>query len=305
MANPTTGLFETLVAAADMASESLKFTNAFSELVYAGYQPINASFGQTLNVPIPSVSEGDVTDIGGGQITPTDTAHTSTSITFDKHFSSSFVIKSWDMIRTPRDLASLFIQPRYEAMLRKINSTLFTLVNTSNFNVHSSITGGSDTFTRANIGTGWANLTAYGVPTDQPGALSFITHPIVYSNMLSTTDFYQESVVGINTAEAAQKMAVLAPAFNTQIVFDQHFIPTSGAYPALLFHKYAIAVVSANMPASGDPGIKETVSFPRPWLPVQLQMQYSIRDQGWLVHMHCGWGVKVVRPEFGQYLVST
>lgn len=305
MANPTTGMFQTLVAGAAEASKSLRFTNAFSEKVYAGYEPVDATIGQTLNVLIPSVNEGDVTDIGGNQINVTDTAHTSTSIVFDKHFSNAFVIKSWDMVRTPAKLAELFLQPRMEALLRKVNSTLFGLVNTTQFNIHSSITGGSDTFTRANVATGWANLTAYGVPTDDPDSLSFISHPVVYGNMLSTTDFYQESVVGITQAENAQQKAMLNEAFNTKFLYDQHFVPTSGAYPALMFHKHAIAVVSANLPSANDPSVMETVEMVRPWLPVQIQMQYSLKDQGWLIHMHCGWGVKVVRPEYGQYLVTT
>lgn len=305
MANPTTGLFETLVAAANEAQGSLKYTNAFSEWVYAGHQPINAQIGQTLNVPIPSVNEGDVTDIGNGQINVTDVAHSNVQIVFDKHFSTTFVIKSWDQIRTPRDLYTMYYEPRLEALLRKVNATLFNLVNTTNFSIHSSITGGSDVFTRANLGTAWSNLTGYGVPTAQPGMMAFITHPTVYANMTSTTDFYQESVVGINTAEQVQQKAMLAPAYNTSIIYDQHFTATSGAYPALMFHRYAIAVVSANLPSAGDPSVMETVAMPRPWLPVQIQTQYSLRDQGWLTHMHCGWGTKVVRPEFGQYLVST
>lgn len=305
MANSTTGYFETLVAAANEAQTSLKYTNAFSEWVYAGHKPVTAQIGQTLNVPIPTVNEGDVTDIGGGSITPTDTAHTNQQIVFDKHFSTSFVIKTWDDIRTPRDLYSIWLEPRLEGLLRKVNSTLFGLVNTTQFNVHSSITGGSDTFTRANLGTAWANLTAYGVPTSQPNSMGFITHPAVYANMTSSTDFYQESIVGKDVAEMVQQRAMIADAYNTRIVYDQHFTPTSGAYPALMFHKYAIAVVSANLPSANDPSVQETVALPRPWLPVQIQMQYSLRDQGMLFHMHCGWGCKVVRPEFGQYLVTT
>ena len=137
--------------------------------------------------------------------------------------------ESWDQIRTPRDLYTMYYEPRLEALLRKVNATLFNLVNTTNFSIHSSITGGSDVFTRANLGTAWSNLTGYGVPTAQPGMMAFITHPTVYANMTSTTDFYQESVVGINTAEQVQQKAMLAPAYNTSIIYDQHFTATSGA----------------------------------------------------------------------------
>lgn len=305
MASTTTGLFETLVAGMSEASQHLKYSNAFSELVYAGYEPITAQYGQTLNVLIPTVSEANTADIGGGPIQVRDTDHTSRSIVFDKHFSDSFIIKTWDQIRTPRQLADLYLQPAMEGLLRKVNNTLVQLVNTTQFSTHASITGGADTFTRANMGTAWSNLAAAGVPVDTPGDLNLVTHPVPYANMLSTTDFYQESVVGINTAEMTQQRAMLAPAFNTRLAWDQHFVAVSGAYPALMFHKHAIAVVSANLPGSNDHSVMETTSFVRPWLPVQVQMQYSLKDQGHIIHMHCGWGVKVTRPEYGCYMVST
>jgi len=37
-------------------------------------------------------------------------------------------------------------------------------------------------------------------------------------------------------------------------------------------------------------------------VPVQVQMQYSLRDQGWLVNIHCFWGVAVVRADYAALL---
>ena len=39
-----------------------------------------------------------------------------------------------------------------------------------------------------------------------------------------------------------------------------------------MFHRYAIAVVSANLPSAGDPSVMETVAMPRPWLPDQIRL---------------------------------
>lgn len=304
MANPTTGLFETLTAAASIASASLKFKNAFIDAVYTEYQPINAEMGVTLNVNIPTVSEGDTVDIGNGPLQPTDTAHDTVAITFDKHFSNSFVIKSWDKIRTPADLASMYLQPRLESCLRKVNRSIAQLVTSTNFTTHTLITGvGADVFQRVDLAGAWANLTAIGVPVDDTANMFMITNPTAYSNMLASTEFVNESVVGVSAAETAQQRAVLLKQFNAQLMYDQHIANyNSGKQAALFFHRHAIAMVTANMPPSGSSAVTETTVFPKPGLPVQIQAEYSLKDQGWLFNVHCGYGIKVVRENFGQRL---
>src|SRR4051812_38342347 len=113
-------MFQTLLTAATDAAAILRFRNAFLDAIYWDYQPIVAVPYQNLTVIVPTVSEGDVVDIGGGPLQPTDTDHGTATITLDHHFSSSFVVKSWDQIRTPVDLQKKYIAPRFEALKRKM-----------------------------------------------------------------------------------------------------------------------------------------------------------------------------------------
>lgn len=302
--NPTTGLFQTLVAAAATASKNLVFSNAMLDCVYLDYQPITPDPYTALTVNIPTVSEGDVVDIGAGPLQPTDTAHSTVTINFDKHDSTSWVIKSWDKIRTPADLARLYIQPRTEALLRKVNRRLVSQVNATNFNAYAAIAGaGADTFQRADLAAAWRNLAAAGVPVEDAGNMFLVSSPLAYSNMLADTNFFQESIVGVEAAVKATQRATIAPQFNTRIRWDPQFAPVNaGKEPGLFFHRYAIAMVTADMPASGSPDVHELTFFPRPNVPVQLQVQYSLKDQGWLFNLHTGYGIKVVRPDHASFM---
>ena len=121
------------MAAANAASESLRYKNAFVDAIYWDYQPVVATPYTTLNVIVPTVNEGAVVDIQSGPIQPMDYSYNPTSITLSKNFSVSFVVKSWDQVRTPADLQRIFIQPNLEALLRKINRSIVGLFNATNF----------------------------------------------------------------------------------------------------------------------------------------------------------------------------
>ena len=65
-------------------------------------------------------------------------------------------------------------------------------------------------------------------------------------------------------------------------------------------------MVTAPLPSSGSDQVREQIIYPLEGvdLPVQIQMQYSIKDQGWLINIACAYGESVIRPEYG-VIVST
>lgn len=302
MANDTASLFQTLVAATSVASEHVKYRNAFLDAIYWDYQPVVATPYQTLNVLIPTVSEGDVADIGAGDLTPTDTDHDPVAIVLDRHYSSSFVIKAWDQVRTPVALAQKYIEPRLEALKRKINRSIAELVTTTNFATYSLISGsGADVFARADIAGAWNNLAGGGVPVEDTRNMTFITNTLAYSNMLASTSFTSEAVVGVTEAEASLQRAVLANQFGARVLYDQHIANyNSGKQAGIYMHRHAIAGVTADPPPSGQ-GVEEMAMMLGP-VPVQVQMQYSLINQGWLINIHCYWGVKVARAAYASLL---
>jgi hypothetical protein len=306
LANTLDGLFETVVAAGTEASRHLSFTNLMLERIYMQYKPEVATLGQTLNVNVPTVDEETVTDIGAGDLSTSDTDHDTVPIVFDKNPSTSFVIRDFEQVRTPVAMRELYVGPRLEALIRKVNRSVAALVTEDEFDSYSAITGGADIFTKANLAAAWNNLVGAGVPVSDGGNLFFTTHNLPYSNMLQADEFSKESTVGVRRTEAANDRAVILPQFNAQLGYDQTFPTiTTGVYAGLLHHRYAIAMRTALLPA-GDPGVvREATIFPKPNLPVRLQVGYSQIKQGWVVSMNCPHGIKVVRPDHGSFMKTT
>lgn len=301
MALSTTGLLDVLATASGMAQEELKFENLMLDSCYKQIKGMVAEFGETMNINVPRVNEGDVIDIGGGPLQPSEESHDTYPIKLNINDSVSFVVKDWDKARTAVDLKELYLKPKMEALLRKCNRRVANLINIVNFPNYTTLAGGTDTFTRPNLARAWANLKTVGVPVTD-GKLIFITQPLPYSNMMADTSFYQESVVGVEASVATIQRATIAPQFNARILSDQHIPTVAGKYSAFFGHPTAIGMVQAKYPRSEDPSVKESIIFPKKDFACRMQAQYSLRDQGTLVHIHAIYGIAVIRPEYGQYL---
>jgi hypothetical protein len=305
MANDIDGLFATVLSAAtSAASEITQYKNAFIDAIYWDYQAeLQAAQGAAIDVILPTVDEGDVVDSQGGAYTPTDTKHSKATITLDRDFTTSFLIRSFDQVRTRIELQTKFFKPRLEALLRKMNRGVAELVTATNFSTYSVISGsGADVFARADLGGAWKNLAGRGVPVESEMDMSFITSPVAYGNMLSDSNFADESVVGVNASQAAFQQAKLMNLLGARPYYDQHLARfNSGKEPGILMHRGAIAGVTVNPLSGAD---YKAIVFPKPGLPVLVEVGYSIKDRGWLVGMTAQWGCRVVRPEFGS-LVET
>ncbi len=318
MANPTTGLFQTLVAGMSRASANLTYANAFIDAIYWDYKPVVATPQTTLNVIIPTVDEADVTDIGSGALNVTDTDHNLVQIPYDKHFSTSFVIKAWDQARTPQELERTYLTPRLEALKRKINRSIALVANTTNFGTgatpipgYALLTGGTAVYyLRADIGTAWKQMVDQGVPMDDESNLFFITSPTAFAGMLGDTSMSYQYIVGQEAAVAAQQRARLQILWGAEPRYDQHYGQlgvvngfTTAHQPGILMHRYAIAAVTSQPPKSDNPAVQESIH----WIgnnniPVQMQVGYSMEKQGTLVNLHCYWGVKAARPDFASLI---
>ncbi len=305
MANDTTGLFKTVLSAATgAASQILQYKNAFIDAINWDYQAeLRAEQGQAITIVLPTVDEGDVVDSQGGPYTPTDTRHSTSTITLDKDFTSSYIVRSWDQVRTRAELHDKYFKPRLEALVRKVNRTIAEQVTSTNFNSYSVITGsGADLFNRSDFAGAWKNLAAAGVPVDDEANMAIIMSTAAFGNMLGDSNFFSESIVGISSAEAIQKRAMVMSILGAKPYYDQHLAKyTANREPAILMHRLAISGVTVN-PLSG--ATDRAIIFPKPNLPVLVEVGYSIKDRGYVVGMTCQWGLKVTRPDFAS-LVET
>jgi hypothetical protein len=309
MANTLTGLFQTLVlpATAQLA-QPLALKNSMITKVYYQEQPISGTVGQVINVNIPVVAENDAIDIGNGAIQISDGDHTNVAMTVNNNLSIARRIPDFDKVRTPIDFKTFYLQPMIESLTRKVNRQVCALVTSTNFSSYTSITGGDNLFTRANLASAWANLMGAGVPAT-PGDLHFVTSHIPYATMLgdATQNFIQQYVVGESAAVAAQQTARFMNQFQADMDYDQLMpLPTSTSYAGLFFNKNAIAFVPVAPPPENKPNVMETTYSPEgSGLVYRVQFWYDPREQAWIIHINCVFALTVVRPNFGSYLVTT
>jgi hypothetical protein len=321
MANQLGGLFQTLVAATSAAADNLTYQNSFVDAIYWDFKPVVATPNTTLNVIIPTVNEGDVADIGNGPLNPTDTDHNNISIPYNRHFSTSFVIKTWDQSRTPQDLERTYMKPRLEALLRAVNRTIAQQFTTTNFGTSASpipgyaILNGSTSgyFLRSDIVQAWENLVNEGVPTEAVNDMFFLTSPTAYGGMLGDSTMSYQYIVGDPANRQAIQDAKLTTQLGANVRYDQHLgqISTSlgfttGKQAGILMHRYACAAVTAQPPPTDQQvsGIQEQIVWLKNVLPVQIQAGFSLKDQGTIVNIHCYWGVAPARPDFASFINS-
>lgn len=298
---------ETLVAAASMATASLKLPNQMVEHVFTQYSPnYDSATGKTLTINVPNVSINNASDIGAGGITGQAPADTQTSLTISHKYSSNRQISTYDATLSANNLAAIYLAPIIEEVLRKTDNAICADMTTGNLPTNGSITGGNDVFTRANLATAWANLRAAGVPVGNPADCKFVTHSTVIGNMMAATEFSSESVVGIRAAEINQRQAVILPQFGFELVDDPYMpLPTSTSYAGVAFHKffYGLRTVTPVINQGGQ--VYRTVVFPKTNVPVVVEAWYEPKDQSNYIHafLMCGHGV--VRENMAQYLVTT
>jgi hypothetical protein len=319
--NQLGGLFQTLVAATSAAADNLEYANSFVDAIYWDFKPVVATPNTTLNVIIPTVNEADVADIGNGPLMPTDTDHNNIAIPYNRHFSTSFIIKAWDQSRTPQDLERTYLKPRMEALLRTVNRTIAQQFTTTNFGTSATpipgyaIAQGQTTgyFLRTDLTTPITNLVNEGVPMEASNDLFFLTSPQAYYSMVADQTMSYSFIVGEQESHDAINRGKLAMQLGAQPRYDQHLgqIATSlgfasGKQPGILMHRYAVAAVTATPPPTDQQvsGIQEQIVWLKKVLPVQIQAGYSLKDQGTIVNIHCFWGVSPARPDFASFINS-
>lgn len=297
--NPTTNMLMTVLTALNQAQQALKYRNAFLQRIYWDYQPVVAVPYSTLNVNVPSVNEANVVNIGAGPIQPAAYAFTTVPITLANNSSNSYIVYDWDQTRIAYNLQRFFFEPKLEELMRSMNHTIVGLFTAANFPTYTLFTGTgtlAGQITRADITKAWGNLAVTGVPVEDYDNVSLMVQTATYGGMLADQSFIYQYIVGDAASQAAQQRAKLQTIYGADVYYDQHLAPFNAGHNAcVLFHRYAVAGVTA-LPPPGGPQVLETTEDVF-GLPVRVQIAYDVVNQGWLVHMHVLWGIAPVRPE--------
>lgn len=304
--NTLTGIFNSIVLPATLqAVQAPKFRNAMHKRVWVYPQTVSSNIGQTVSINIPTVDENDVVDIGAGPVQVKDGVHSNVPIVVNNNRSRSLKIDDFTRFRSPLDFQRLYMDAMIEAVLRTVNRSIANLA--TSFTTYAAITSTSavaNSFARADVTGAWTNLRTAGAP-DNLEDNTLMLHHVPYGAMASDSAWLTQNIVGTPAAEGVQQTAKFMPAYNAMVDYDQTMPLTSGGkYTGLFFNRYAIGVVPVVPPAQRSAGfLEESIVYPGNGdLAFRVQMWLDPQQQGYIIHVHCIYGLAIIRPQFGSLL---
>ncbi len=305
MANAVSGFYQTVVAAAEEASQALVYNLKAVDSVYMDYRPEPATIGQTLNVVIPSIRTSGVVDAGAGDISLVDVNETTVPIVFNKHPLDALVIRDFEQYNSPVVLRRLFLDSAIKGVKENINAAITALFTTGNFTTNAAISTTGHLITTAQFLSGMAVLSDQRVPVaNDPDNMALLVPSLPYTAILGDSNWTQAQIAGMKTAEFVRERGELPIAYGCSVKLDQQ-MPISGSAPTRTFtaaylHRWSVAVVTRPLPPPDEKVVDYTyVNFSG--IPIRITLGYNqFPKQGYILTVDAGYGLKVVRDNMCQ-----
>ncbi len=303
MANTFTQFYQTLVSRADELSSVFYPYQTLVDSVYQNINPAEpGTIGQTINVPIPVAQT--VSDVGVGDFTPTDQSVGTKAITLNKHPGATVRIRDFEQFNTPRVLIDTYIDPMINGVFNDIEANTGALFTTGNFGT--AITGntGSLISTTKFLG-GIATLEESNMPQPTPDMVKFVNAPKVNATILGDSSWTAASATGYEYAQDIRLQGKIRSAYGCGLAVSQN-LPVSGTvgartFTSALFHKYAIALAARPL---GDGNVPKNLELLQivyvKGIPIRFMVSYQHASGGYWLTVDAGYGLAVIRPEFGK-----
>jgi hypothetical protein len=310
MASTPQAFWQTLLAARSALSEVLVGTTALLDAIYKDVQPIQTGLGQTINVPVPSAVNSQVTNSTTADPVFNDYNVTDVPISLTLHPQYGVKIRTFDQYTSPEQIREVLIDPGVKAIAEQANAFVAALINSTSLASSANnpvISTTASAISPAQFLTGFQQLLTQKVNVWDVTAMNFVQAVPVYANQLQTAAWTQESIAGINIAQQARINAAVKVAYASQQLTDQA-MPRSGSsgsyvYNSVYMSKYAIAAVLRPLPP-GDPMVSRTTYIDWKGVSIRITLSWSGVSDAYLLNIDCGMGISVVRPEQAQ-LFST
>jgi hypothetical protein len=232
VANTIDAFLERLTGAAGAYNEAKVGKLAFLGNVFLDIRPEIARAGQTIRIYFPDT--GAWSDQAANDWIPTDTNPGFVDIPFGLRPGYMVKVHDFEQFQTETNIIDQFIDPMQKRGQEYANGVIASLITTANFPTYaalqSSTLGSIDIDTAANA---WDMLVGNKVPIADPDQAALITHNHVHRNMLTDTQWYQESLVGAMIAQGTRVGAagegVSRTSFNFNRYWDQQVVTGSSA----------------------------------------------------------------------------
>ena len=309
MPNASTNFWQTVIAAASEAAQLLAPNWRMIESIYMDYKPQAATFGETLNIVIPSDPSQNVVDQGIGNTVLSPVASTVKSITFNNHPSFDYAIPDFAQFNSTVDVRRFFLDAALKSVKNYVNNKVCALVNSTNLSTNASISTTAHIITTAQALSGLTVLSDQFVPvTDNAEDMSLIVPSQVYFAIVGDNQWTEALIAGERTAEIVRSTGRMPTAYGLTVKLDQQ-LPTTGAvgsrtYSSVLMHRHSIALATRPLPNPETP-VVEVMTLDFAGIPVRIMLGYNQYPvKGWVTSVECGFGLSIIRDNMAQ-LYST
>jgi hypothetical protein len=277
------------VVAAD-ALPALAGNLVMGNLVNRNYEPVLASAGDTVNVPIPpaltanNLAEGDA-------VSPQNPNLVNAQIVLNQHLEATFQVPDVTKALTTPDLLRTYLQPAVAAIAEKIETTLLGLY--AGFTANTPVGTAGTAPTEAVIDAAETTLFQAKVPTAQNRYL--VVDPDAYSALRQITRFSEFHTAGEAGVNALINGAV--GKIKDFFVFRSQFVAKTGSAPVtthnLAFTPDAIGLVIRRLPQPipGTGAIAEYAEMGNFGMRVVMSYQPNTLAQQFTVDVLFGAGV--------------
>ena len=313
MPGSVSGLFQTVVAAANESTQVLAPTHAAVDRIYwdhTGAEP--GVLYNVINVPLPADVSSLVGDVGAGDMLVNEINAGTTPITLSYHPQFAYVIRDYDQYRTPLRLRTLFLDDAIKGIKTHINNKVCQLFSTSNFTTNSQISCTGGGISLSQFTGAMAVLSDRFVNIDDRENMSCILPSTPYTKILDATTgtigaaWSQAFIAGNSIAEETRKSGKVPTANNCTFWRDQQ-MPTMGTSPSQVFtgayfHRWAVAGVSRPIPTDPVADKSCDVMYIK-WnnITIRIVVSYShVPYNGPVVSVEAVYGLAVVRENMGQ-----
>ena len=225
MANSINAFLERLTAASGDYNRAKVSKLSYLDSVYLNIRPEVARMGQTIRIYYPDVAA--FTDQANNDWSPESLNPGFVDVPFGQRPGKAILVTDFEQFQTSTDIIDQFIDPNYKRAQEYANGAVAGLFTAANFSAYpalqSSKLGSVGIEDAANA---WDVLVGNRVPISDPENASLLVHNNVHRNMLTDTNWYQESLVGAVIAastrtDAAETNSSASVAFNFRRRYDQ------------------------------------------------------------------------------------
>jgi hypothetical protein len=314
MPGAVSGLFQTVVAAANEACQVLTPTHALLNAIYWDHQGAEPGvLYNVINVPLPSDPAALVSDVGAGDMQVNEVTSGTVPITLSHHPQYAYVIRDFDQYRTPLRLRTLFLDGAIKGIKTDINAKACNLFTSANFPTNGVVScAGSITMTQ--FTAAMATLSDQYVNIEDRENMSCVLPSVPYTQLLDPTTgtvgaaWTQAFIAGTKAIEETREGGKIPTAYNTRFWRDQQ-MPTSGVsggattvYTGAYLHRWAVSGVTRPIPT--DPIAEKSCDIMYiKWdnISIRIVVSYShVPYNGPVISVEAAYGLAVTRENMAQ-----